>query len=94
MRPTSPRLLLFALALIMGQWLTLAHAVEHPALASGGEATCDLCLHAHQLGAALPAASPTLLIVAGHAVFMPSAVSAAHAVAGSHYPIRGPPRHS
>lgn len=94
MRPTSSRLFLFALVLILGQWLTLAHAVEHPALASGGESTCELCLHAHQLGGALPATSPALVIVSGHESFAPPTPRAAHAVAAAHYPIRGPPLHS
>lgn len=94
MRPTLPRLFLFALALILGQWLTLAHAGEHPALAPHDDAGCELCLHVHQLGAALPASSPAPLAAAGPVAFVVRATSAAHADATSDYPIRGPPRHS
>lgn len=56
MKLRSIHLLSFALVLLLGQLLTVAHGFEHPALST--EASCQLCLHAQGLdsGATAPAA--------------------------------------
>lgn len=91
MRLTLPRTMLFALALILGQWLTLAHASEHPAL-STEKAGCELCLHVHQLGAAAPAPGVAQVAIAAHEAPAATIPAATPTPSLRHYPIRGPPR--
>lgn len=92
MQLTLPRTMLFALALILGQWLALAHASEHPAL-QPDKAGCELCLHVHQLGTAAPAGSAAPVAITAHEA--PSLAVAPRATRGAPprlHPIRGPPR--
>lgn len=51
MRLRHFRLLLLTFALVIGQWLTLAHAFEHPALA--GDDSCQICVQHGLEGTAL-----------------------------------------
>lgn len=53
----------FALALLLGQLLTVAHGFEHRALST--EVSCQLCLHAQGLDSAAtaPAASALAFVV-------------------------------
>ena len=46
--------------LVFAQWAALAHGVEHAAGEGKGlpQHACELCLTAHDLGSALPAALP------------------------------------
>jgi len=50
------------LLLCAGQWLAAAHALEHgrEGKPEHGAHTCQLCLAAHDLGAALPSLPPAL----------------------------------
>ena len=50
------RPLLLLLALVAGQWLAVAHAHEHPAVAV--DPICELCVHAAGLGTAVPVCAP------------------------------------
>lgn len=56
LRRKNPRLLLLTLALLLGQWLVLAHGFEHPAVQA--DAVCQICAHAQGLdsGALAPSA--------------------------------------
>lgn len=56
--PNARRLWLLALVLILGQWLTVAHSLQHAAPSDdGGELSCALCLHGQRLD---HAAAPTV----------------------------------
>lgn len=82
------RLLLIA-ALVFGQWLAVAHASEHHALAQ--KHACSQCLHSQQLdtGAVAPTLNLTL-VVAEDAVKRIPAVSL-DVVSRHHYRSRAPP---
>lgn len=89
-RRPNPRFLLLALALLLGQWLALAHGFEHSALQA--DPYCQICAHAQGLdGGAL---APTLKLPTQQAVLEtpPSFLVAPPSLAprGAH-PIRGPP---
>ena len=87
LRPSS---LLLALALLLGQWLVLAHDFEHPALAD--DANCQICVHAQGLDGGAPASAPALALaitVAGAPLALVPAAPALPAAAS--YDIRGPP---
>ena len=51
---TRLRNAILGVALLLGQWLAVAHAYEHPALAP--EQVCQICLHGqgHDSGALAP----------------------------------------
>lgn len=57
MRIKSLHKLLLAAVLVLGQWLTVTHDYQHPAL--GGDETCQVCLHGPNFQAG-PAAAPVL----------------------------------
>ncbi len=84
------RLLLIAV-LVFGQWLAVAHASEHHALAQ--KHTCSQCLHSQPLDTG--AVTPTLqldLVVDDTVVAQAPAVSL-YAVSRHHYRSRAPPAH-
>ncbi|MGH8444490.1 MAG: hypothetical protein ACREVL_04435 [Solimonas sp.] len=91
MRLRPARSLMLTLALVLGQWLVLAHAFEHPALQA--DALCQICAHAQGLdGGAL---APKLTLPHTSALAEAPVVAAAlPARAGTHkaYDIRGPPQ--
>lgn len=84
------RSLILALALLLGQWLAFAHALQHPALLD--DPACALCVHAQSLGSGALAAAPTApsLPVANERPRAPRARVLAF-VSRSIHPIRGPP---
>lgn len=88
-RPLRSSLLL-TLALVLGQWLVLAHAFEHPALAK--DAACQICIHAQGLdGAALSVAPAAATLTATVEVPAAPPYRAPSYAALSSYDIRGPP---
>ncbi len=90
MRSKPTRHLLLALVLLLGQWLTAAHAFEHPSLAADHH--CHVCSHAQASGAALPPA-PLLLALVGRYEAPSHVFDAAHGSARVYrHPIRGPPQ--
>lgn len=90
MRVRAHHSLLLILALLAGQWLVLAHELEHPAL--GGDLDCHLCVHAHNLASGAP---PAIAVpkLAAYTQEVPSAVADVVIVTVRHrlQPIRGPP---
>lgn len=90
MRLRAPKSLLLALALVLGQWLVLAHAFEHPALQA--DALCQICAHAQGLdGAALSPALPLPPALVHAEVPAGDATQAPLAAPFTAYDIRGPP---
>jgi hypothetical protein len=89
-RPSSFRLLLLALALVLGQWLSLAHDFQHPALKV--DAACQICVHAQGLdgGALAPVVHLPSQFAIGEA---PGTVAAmvASLAPQARIRIRGPP---
>ena len=86
---TSLRNAILGVALLLGQWLTVAHAVEHPALST--ETVCQICLHGQlDSGALAPrlAALPAFVAVPFEA---PVAVAAVPHRSPSLYRARAPP---
>lgn len=84
------RTLLLATALILGQWLTLAHANEH--LAPAQELSCEICLHAERFGGGLAFAVPRLaLAVRGCEAPEALSVPTVPRREAAHYSIRGSP---
>lgn len=78
-----------AAALLLGQWLTAAHAPD--ALQSGAAHTCAVCVYAHGAGSgALPA---ILVLALGPSAEAPLTDAAASPLAAAvrNHPIRGPP---
>ncbi len=55
MKRSPFKLLLFMLAIFAGQWLVLAHDLEHSALALQ-DANCQVCAHGGQMSDGVPAA--------------------------------------
>lgn len=90
MRPPPFRLLLLILALVLGQWLALAHAFEHPALAA--DDGCQICAQ-HGLDGAALAPQPAALRVPGVAA-TPGLSSPQHPAFRftAIHRIRGPPQ--
>lgn len=90
MRLRTPKSLLLALALVLGQWLVLAHAFEHPALQA--DALCQICAHAQGLdGAALSPALPLPTALAHGEAPAGAATRSTLAAPLAAYDIRGPP---
>lgn len=92
MPPRPIRPLVLAVALILGQWLALAHATEHLGVAD--EPLCEVCLHAKRLDAP----GVTAVSVAScdpQASEVPGMRHRPALSAGprSHLSIRGPPTH-
>lgn len=78
-------------ALLLGQWLVLAHVIEHPALAP--EQACQICLYGQGLDSG--AMAPTLAALPDFAPVAPEAVVPAATAARprpSLYRARAPPR--
>lgn len=91
MRFTLSRKLILALALILGQWLMVAHAFEHPAIS--GEIACDLCHHGHRLDLdALPAATAVVAVAVRHESPSVAALPAPRSAPLARYSIRDPPQ--
>lgn len=74
---TGLRNAILGVALLLGQWLFLAHAIEHPALSP--EQACQICVHGQGLDSgalaptvvALPSFDPAAFVT----VALPSAVA-------------------
>ncbi|ULQ46834.1 hypothetical protein JN531_000795 [Flagellatimonas centrodinii] len=86
---------LLALVLVLGQWLTAAHNLQHAAIDDdGNEPFCALCLHAHKLDhAAAPTVTTLTVATVWHAPApqrQPGSSLAPHAVLP---PACGPPDH-
>lgn len=60
MRALGTRRLLFVLALVFSQWLVVAHAAAHPALAV--DLSCQICLHAPGIDGGALAGTPVVLL--------------------------------
>jgi len=91
MRLKSLKTSLLIIALALGQWLVVAHGLEHPALAQ--DQACQICLHAQGLDSgAVQLALPSLVLPLQHEqpVALPSTPIAR--VAAATPPIRGPPQ--
>jgi hypothetical protein len=83
--------LLIVLALACSQWLVVAHAVAHPALAA--DLTCEVCLHSPGFSGALPPSTPAVPIPYAAGEAPPVAPAAPlRFVARDPDRIRGPPR--
>lgn len=80
------------LALVLGQWLTFAHAQQHPAFGAA-EKACVYCVHAPGLdaGAATPAPALAAERPARHETPLAPRPAAARTILFSAAPIRGPP---
>ena len=90
MRLSPTRHLLLALVLLLGQWLSAAHAFEHPSLAADHH--CHVCSHAQAMGAALPPA-PLLPVLAGRYEAPLHVVDTGRRSTRIYrHPIRGPPQ--
>ena len=83
--------LVLVLALLLGQWLTFAHGLEHPALSV--HADCGACVHVHHLGSGAQQAATVLPDFGQRAHEAPdSALPPFITVAALRgQPIRGPP---
>jgi hypothetical protein len=91
MRFTLSRKLILAAALILGQWLMVAHAFEHPAIS--GELACDLCHHGHRLDFdVLPATAAAVAVPARHEPPAVAALPAPRSAVLARYSIRDPPQ--
>lgn len=88
MQQACSRFLLVA-ALVLGQWLALAHDYQHPAL--NGDETCQVCLHAPNAHVAPAAAAE--LVAAEFGSEAPAIPPSAPAIRRQHSPAnsRAPP---
>ncbi|MCK5770116.1 hypothetical protein [Algiphilus sp.] len=92
--PSRPiRTLILAIALVLGQWLALAHATEH--LGAADEPLCEVCLHAKRLDAPGIAAVP-VASCDRHVAEAPGMQRRRERPAAPrcHLSIRGPPTHA
>lgn len=92
--PTSPlRTSLLAIALILGQWLALAHASEH--VAPTQDPSCEVCVHADRHGSG-PALQHPALALATPGCEAPASQPAqpGSSAEGTIGTIRGPPGRS
>lgn len=90
MRLNSLKTSLLIIALALGQWLVVAHGLEHPALAQ--DQACQICLHAQGLDSgAIAVALPSLVLPQQNEkpIALPSTPFTR--VTASAPPIRGPP---
>ena len=80
------------LALVLGQWLTFAHAQQHPAVGHL-EKACVYCVHAPGLdtGGLAPVASLTIQLPFRHETPAIARQTTARQVRATAPPIRGPP---
>lgn len=90
MRSKPTRHLLLVLVLLLGQWLTVAHAFEQPSLAADHH--CHVCSHAQALGAALPPAPPLPTLVGRYEAPRHVLDVARSSARVYRHPIRGPPQ--
>ncbi len=90
MQTRSLQHVLVIAALVLGQWLAIAHDYQHP-LVAGTEAACQVCAHGQQLQAG-PLAAP-VLAKHGLSIEVPQAQPASPVLAHRHQPasIRAPP---
>ena len=82
-----------AAALLVGQWLAVAHESQHALQPEAAHLSCAVCAHAHGAGAgALATTLPTLAL--HRETGAPEAILAASPFAASvrSHPIRGPPQ--
>lgn len=91
MRARPYKFLALALALLLGQWLVLAHGLQHEDLTSDPD--CSVCAHIHHLGSAAPSVISALpdsthLCHEDPTAITPSIVATAPL---RRYLIRGPP---
>lgn len=90
MRTRRSHRLLFVLTLVLSQWLVLAHALGHPALAV--DLQCQVCLHAPGIDGGALAGKPATLPLGTQTASFPILVARAPAVARiERERIRGPP---
>ena len=80
-------------AVLLGQWLGLAHASQHESL-EPGEALCAYCVSGIANGAAPAAGIPLLILTPAHAAPDTFVVPFTPAVAAGLPRNRGPPQHS
>ena len=89
-RRALPPSLLLTLVLLLGQWLALAHAFEHPALAQ--DTACEFCIHAQGHDGALLSAVPSTPAVPAQSEAPAARMGASpQRPAPASYDIRGPP---
>lgn len=91
MRAPTLHSLLLALVLVLGQWVSFAHAGKHSALSPVADQSCEFCLHAQGLGMGVVELDKPAVTGFAHevpAVASPSLVTLA---APSYYSARGPP---
>jgi len=84
--------LLLALVLLLGQWLAVVHAAEHPSASLDHGADCALCLGALKSGDSLPPAAVALPgrgVTAGDRT--PVAARSTPSTVSPEPAIRGPP---
>lgn len=90
MRMLGTRRLLFVLALVLSQWLVVAHAAAHSALAV--DLNCQICLHAPGIGVGALAGTPAALPpCASTEAPAPATVDGIRTAASRDTRIRGPP---
>ncbi|HSW13411.1 MAG TPA: hypothetical protein VLI06_11265 [Solimonas sp.] len=90
MRSRFRHSLILALVLLLGQWLSFAHEIQHPALDS--DVDCQLCVHAQNLASgAAPTASGLPVLAATTEAPLSLAAPAPKARAAAQTRIRGPP---
>ncbi len=83
---------LLALVLLLGQWLAVVHAAEHPSASLDHGADCALCLGALKSGDSLPPAAVALPgrgVTAGDRT--PVAAQSTPSTVSPEPAIRGPP---
>lgn len=79
------------LALLLGQWLAVAHGFLHPATAAP-DVQCELCLHAQGMDSgALAVHAPALPPAAAHEAPLVALTAPLVSRVTRHCPIRGPP---
>lgn len=91
MRATPYKALALALALIMGQWLSLVHGLQHPATLA--DADCTVCIHISQLGSGAPSFANTAPSLSPFSHETPLALSTQPVLTAPFFShlIRGPP---
>lgn len=90
MRSLSLRVFLLTLALVLGQWLSIAHSSSHAVL-SADDAQCDFCLYEQGIGAGAYLPPKTSSPEFSHERPRALVVRVFKTAAPSFYAIRGPP---